>query len=75
MISLLFFKYTIAPFPGIFFFLDQTTCYVESASVTAHPVKVITLMHFEKSVLGTVQSTEDLEFDIQIIGTHTSTQG
>jgi len=72
-ISLLFYEYTIAPYPGIFCFLDQTTCYVESASVTPHPVKVITLRHFEKSVLGTVQCTEDLEFHRQIIRTHART--
>lgn len=62
VISLLYFEYTIAPFPGIFCSLDQTICYVESDSVTPYPVKVITLTHFEKSAVGTVQSIEDLEF-------------
>lgn len=43
VIALLYFEYTIAPFPGIFCSLEQTICYVESASVTPYPVKVITL--------------------------------
>lgn len=75
VISLLYFEYSIAPFPGMFYSLDQTICYTESASVTPYPVKVITLTHFEKSVVGTAQSVDDLEFDIQIICTYASTWG
>lgn len=75
VIYLLYFEYTIAPFPGMFCSLDQIICYVESASVTPCPVKVITLMQFEKSAVGIVQSTENLEFYTQIICTLASTQG
>lgn len=75
VISLLYFEYSITPFPGIFYSLDQTICYIESASVTPYPVKVITLPHFEKSAVGTAQSVDDLEFDIQIVCTYASTWG
>lgn len=72
---LLYFEYTIAPFPGMFCSLDQIICYVESASVTPCPVKVITLTQFEKSAVGIVQSTENLEFYTQIVCIYASTQG
>lgn len=37
VISLLFFEYTIAPFPGMFFFLDQTTCMLKVPVL--HPIQ------------------------------------
>lgn len=73
VIPLLYFEYMIAPFPGIFCSLDQTICYVESASVTPYPVKAIALTHFEKSATSTGQPMEDLEFDIRVISTYVST--
>lgn len=63
---LLYFEYTIAPFPGMFCSLDQIICYVESANVTPCPVKVITLTQFEKCAVGIVQSTENLEFFVRM---------
>lgn len=74
MVYLLYFEYTIAPFPGMFCSLDQIICYVKSANVTPCPVKVITLMQFKKSAVGIVQSIENLEFYAQIICTYASTQ-